>query len=263
MIKNSILEGSLEIILKKLQLIQGGTCHFGYNGKSMGLHVTDQKGRDIWLKLVKGSSKAEKDILPVDYRWQETSLLKGRIMVKDDVICYSMFLFLEDQIYSPEPFLGSDITIPKNWFGELTDALESLQQLKIVKNTPSFINPKIIEKIFGITKRMPRVFLVTTHGDLHWANITKSPLKILDWETCGVGPQALDISMLYTTALDNDDVIEKMDSHFAVQLESPEGLWCQLYATSQSIDRYAQIKKYSKQVQKLKRHGNRLIRVLK
>lgn len=263
MFKKTILEAGLEIILKKLQLIPKDVCHYGYNGKSIGIHVSDYKDNDIWLKLVMRKARYGKNTIPDGYRWQGKKISNGCIIVRHSMVYYTTYPFLNGQIYSSEPFLKADITIPENWFDELADALESLQQIKTLRNTTSFIDSKIIQKIFGVTKRMPVVFLVTTHGDLHWANITKAPLKILDWETCGLGPQALDLSMLYTTALDNNNVIKEMDSRFASQLESPAGLWCQLYAISQSIDRYAEIKKHTKQVEKLKRHGFKLIRVLK
>lgn len=69
---------------------------------------------------------------------------------------------------------------------------------------------------------------MTSHGDLHWANLTAPRLVILDWEQWGLAPYGYDIATLYCHSLLVPETAATIRHRFTHMLDSPDGRRAQL-----------------------------------
>jgi hypothetical protein len=78
---------------------------------------------------------------------------------------------------------------------------------------------------------------VTSHNDLHWANLTAPSLAILDWEGWGLAPAGYDAATLYCHSLLMPKMAAQVREQFADVLDTPGGRRSQLLATARILDR--------------------------
>ncbi|WP_146134754.1 phosphotransferase [Actinopolyspora mortivallis] len=61
--------------------------------------------------------------------------------------------------------------------------------------------PEITGRLNRIGARRPVLDWETVHGDLHWANLLRPELGLLDWSLWGRGPAGTDAATLYCYSL--------------------------------------------------------------
>ncbi|MEV5898379.1 hypothetical protein [Streptomyces sp. NPDC052127] len=76
------------------------------------------------------------------------------------------------------------------------------------------------------------------YSDLHWANLTAAPLRLLDWEGWGRTPEGCDAATLYAYTLFQEDVAARVRDAFPV-LGSPVGLAAEATVCAQLLQTVA------------------------
>lgn len=75
----------------------------------------------------------------------------------------------------------------------------------------------------------------TAHGDLHWANITKKPLQLFDWEGWGGAPAGYDAAVLLAYSLPAPATASKVREVFEDLLRTETGRLAQLVICAEII----------------------------
>jgi aminoglycoside phosphotransferase (APT) family kinase protein len=75
----------------------------------------------------------------------------------------------------------------------------------------------------------------TSHGDLHWANLTADPLGVIDWEGWGLAPTGYDAAVLHTYALPQPKTAARVREVFADVMETETGWFSQLIIAAEVI----------------------------
>lgn len=131
--------------------------------------------------------------------------------------------FVDSPVCSPGPVLREDLELPDAWWASLRADLDRLatartdrvavRQEYADRSVPRFTGhpaPQVTE-------------WVTVHGDLHFANLTRSGPVLLDWEGWGIGPAGYDPALLYAYSLLAPATAARIRSEFADVLDSPSG----------------------------------------
>ncbi|WP_233448000.1 MULTISPECIES: hypothetical protein [Streptomyces] len=133
------------------------------------------------------------------------------------------------------PALDQDVNLPDSWWAELKSALgtlatvptdrESVRQNWVDRNFRRFLG---IDSI--------RIRETTTgHADLHWANLTRAPLVLLDWENWGRLPAGYDLGLLHAYSLAAPATAARIRSEFAHVLDTDAGRTGELVALAQLL----------------------------
>lgn len=72
----------------------------------------------------------------------------------------------------------------------------------------------------------------TSHGDLHWANITAPGLCLLDWAVWGLAPRSNDAASLWGSALAVPDTADWVHAEFRHDLDCGSGKIARLWVCS-------------------------------
>lgn len=70
----------------------------------------------------------------------------------------------------------------------------------------------------------------TSHADLHWGNLTRPVLFILDWETWRLTPAGYDVATLYCNSLLHPPTAYRLRAQFEEVMTSPSGQFALLFA---------------------------------
>lgn len=120
---------------------------------------------------------------------------------------------------APAPSAAPDVD--RNWLFQLGAALDALAGVP---------TERLCYDQDGVTRRLHDHFgdrvdftverWVTSHNDLHWANLTAPTLTILDWEGWGLAPAGYDAATLYCHSLLIPKVAAQVHEQFADVLDT-------------------------------------------
>lgn len=133
-------------------------------------------------------------------------------------------------IVSKTPDAMAEPDLPAGWWAELRGALETLSRHKTerVAARQDLITRRITQfTSTPIDAKIPE--WRTSHGDLHWANITAPQLNLLDWEGWGAGPRGLDAATLWAFSLGVPALANRIHSEFAADLDTRSGQLARLF----------------------------------
>jgi hypothetical protein len=129
--------------------------------------------------------------------------------------------------------------LPDQWWEDLAEAVAS------ISGVPPHPERWVLDQ--GYLYRVPDVLpefagedltvehWETAHGDLHWANLTAAPLRIIDWEGWGTAPAGFDAALLHAYALPVPDLARRVRTEFAGLLDTPSGRLAQLAVAAEII----------------------------
>ncbi|MFI9273932.1 hypothetical protein ACIGXM_24975 [Kitasatospora sp. NPDC052896] len=141
---------------------------------------------------------------------------------------------------SSTPDLRENPGLEDTWWSSLRTALADITAAPGTKIT---LRPAWIEEVFPKYLGIPApatVERITGHGDLQWANLTATPLMILDWERWGLVPVGYDPAVLWVSSLLVPAVADRVRAEFSDVLDTPAGRVGQLIALAemlQAVDR--------------------------
>lgn len=145
---------------------------------------------------------------------------------------------IDQALASPIPAATTPPAIDNVWLDQLRTSLEALAATSTTREAK--VQHDVTQQLreyFG-DRIDPQVeHWVTSHGDLHWANLTAPSLVILDWEQWGLAPGGYDIATLYCHSLLVPDTAATIRHRFARMLDSPDGRRSQLLAIARMLSR--------------------------
>lgn len=217
-----------------------GPVSYGWRDRSAGQKVRSRTGR-CWLRVVAeppawidktwwhGNEDANAlhgiprpRVLDV-IEWNETEAL----MVRAELMTLA-----SGHACSATPELRHTIELPVRWWTDLRSSLDSLKDTPTtrVNMTSALVSERLAAAgIRGTAAH--QLTWTTTHGDLHWSNLTAPSLTILDWEGWGLAPAGTDAATLHAYSLLVPDIAAQVHDTFADILDTPGGLRARLLAT--------------------------------
>jgi hypothetical protein len=241
---------------------------YGWHYKSIGSKVSDGSGTSRWLRVLAEKKNETNDRIWLgvksagqihgvnkpgwygDYEWED-----GEYHCRADIL-----EFVSDRPISSSPELHSQIQLEEDWLAHLRNALEHLH---VVKTDRIAVRQDLVTRrlreIFGDTVDAEITEWETSHGDLHWANLTKPQFWLLDWEAWGIAPKAFDAALLYCFTLQQPEIAKLIYNRFRDWLDTPSGRKAQMFACAELM---RMTKLYSDHPQLypfLEQHAKRLI----
>ncbi len=224
------------------------TLHRGVGGRTLSGPVATAEGSSCWLRVTsapkpggkvwEGASHAAELIgdgvpqprLLSEYTWGEGPVFQALLWER-----------LPGTVVSATPDLTAPVKAEPRWWSGLRHALDALQRVPrpegrqvftqaFVHRIPNHI-PEIAETGVDTTVRS----WVTSHGDLHWANLTDNPLSIIDWEGWGAAPAGYDAAVLHAYALPAPETAAKVRQVFADVLDTDDGRLAHLIICAEII----------------------------
>lgn len=219
-----------------------GEIAYGWHFKSAGCKVADRNGAINWLRVIAFGPNEKNDRIwnglkeaasiqgvkkpswIKDYQWQE-----GQVKCRADLL-----EFIDVNCISKTPELTQTVPLNPGWFAELRQSLENLHRFSTsrVCVRQDLVARRLRER-FGDTVDASVSEWETSHGDLHWANLTMPGCWILDWEGWGTAPKCTDVAFLYCFSLQNPDIASLVWTFFSDWLESVDGIKAQMFACSE------------------------------
>lgn len=132
--------------------------------------------------------------------------------------------------------LTADPTLPDSWWTQLRAALTALTEFRTlrVSGRQELITRRISQVLGSDITAVDTTVTewATSHGDLHWGNITAPRLVILDWADWGLAPRGNDAACLWAAALAVPEVAERVLVEFHDDLHSRSGRIARLWVLS-------------------------------
>ncbi|MDT0326975.1 phosphotransferase [Nocardiopsis lambiniae] len=213
----------------------GGRLRAGMGGRTLGGPVMVQ-GIQGWLRVMaapraggkiwEGANLADV-LLPEEV--PRPALLGDLSWSDENGLVFQAHLWerLYGEALSPTPNLDIPILVTDQWWNDLLTALDHLHRIPAPIGrqvmTQDYINriPRFIPALHGRDLTVER--WETSHGDLHWANLTTDPLQIIDWEGWGSAPAGYDAAVLHAYALNEPATAARVREVFADVLDTPGG----------------------------------------
>ncbi|MGW4548520.1 hypothetical protein ACWEN4_19420 [Streptomyces violaceorubidus] len=133
------------------------------------------------------------------------------------------------------PALDQDVDLPDSWWAELKSALGTLATVPTSRESvrQNWVD-RNFRRFLGIDPVRIRE-TTTGHADLHWANLTKAPLVLLDWENWGRLPVGYDLGLLHAYSLAAPATAARIRREFAHVLDTDAGRTGELVALAQLL----------------------------
>ncbi|MGH3696611.1 MAG: phosphotransferase [Pseudonocardiaceae bacterium] len=231
---------------ERFRLSVTGTSVFGWRLRSIGAVVDGPDGAR-WLRVVSeqpqwatgeswtGNQDANiltgipKPVVLASIEWDEAGWRFQRAEV---------MTLLPGERCSPSDVLRTEIELSDKWYSELRRSLRGLASTPTVRITvtQARING-LVRAAFGQYRTLQVNRWETVHGDLHWGNLLRPQLGILDWELWGQGPAGTDAATLYLHSLCNPDLFRRLHSEFADILDGADGVVAQLWVAARLMKR--------------------------
>ncbi|GAA2651416.1 MULTISPECIES: phosphotransferase [Streptomyces] len=230
--------------------------------RATGRRVWGYQGRTLsaagphWLRVVCAEAGTEGGILwngPSTSRTLPASVPRPELLHvrdwTDQAYAYRAepYAFTPNPIVSPRPVLTEDPSLPETWWKEMTAALDALADVPPPADREAVREEylrRVIPEFTG--HQVDDVTWTTAHGDLHWANITRTP-HILDWEGWGRAPYGYDAATLYVYTLLTPETAAHIRTRLACVLDRPEArtgmltVCAQVLQAQDRIDFYAEL----------------------
>ncbi|MFC9228297.1 hypothetical protein ACFTZI_04905 [Streptomyces decoyicus] len=241
----NLMEAAHNRAAKALGLTCSGPLTWGYLGVTLGrragerwLRVSRTAKRNAGRKQgegIVGASKLLPDGVPRPRLHAVHDWTDGEWAFQAEVLDY-----VTQSVVSPDRAdLDDDPGLPGEWWCDLRRALDLVSQAEGAKTT---VRDGWIERAFPQFLGIPapaEVTRVTGHGDLHWSNLTTTPLILLDWERWGKVPFGYDAGLLHANSLLVPNVASRIRLEFASVLDTPAGQIGELAALAEMLQAVA------------------------
>jgi hypothetical protein len=225
--------GHLDEACSRLGVERYGAPHLSSTNRSISCRAKNASGEPSWIKL----SAICPDSKPAEWLRQgeqESSKIEGvampRLLQAESwsdsgwVYC-ALQMSLIESCAEPSPWAGLRANrVEDCWLADLRVSLANLRRVKtsrqrikseaVLSGIKAFLDddaPSVVED------------WVTTHGDLHWGNLTFPKLALVDWEWWGMGPRGLDEAYILTYACAQPRLLRRLYDAFADQVHTESG----------------------------------------
>ncbi|MGH3673741.1 MAG: hypothetical protein ACRDSH_24440, partial [Pseudonocardiaceae bacterium] len=144
-----------------------------------------------------------------------------------------MELITEPVVAEHGTMLIAEPNLPRHWWTELRSALSTLAEYRTfrVSGRQELITRRV-NQIFPDAVDTTITEWTTSHGDLHWANLTAPTLYLLDWGDWGLAPRGNDAACLGASALTIPEIAARVHTEFHDDLDSRAGKIARLWVCS-------------------------------
>jgi hypothetical protein len=104
---------------------------------------------------------------------------------------------VDQPVLSDDPILQHTLQLPDSWWANLAGTLEKVAAIDTDRIA---VRQQYTDRAIPQFVGMPAPAVTcwsTAPSDVHWANLTASPLQLLDWEGWGRAPEGFDAAVLY------------------------------------------------------------------
>ncbi|MEV0682190.1 phosphotransferase [Actinosynnema sp. NPDC050436] len=223
-----------------------GTPLFGWRLRSISAPVTG-RGSDCWLRVVSeeprwargdgwtGNADAnDLDDIPKPRMLDSCEWAEGDWRIQRAEVLTRV---------AGEPCSATDVlrTVPSLSEGRWSELRRSFDILSTAPATRTYADQdRVTDRItarFGTSVDTTVTQWATVHGDIHWSNLMRPALAIVDWELWGRGPAGVDAASLLCHSLPVSEVADEVRSRFADVLDTPTGRVAQLYVAARLLRR--------------------------
>ncbi|WP_328966243.1 hypothetical protein [Streptomyces virginiae] len=232
--------------LHRLGLHTSGPYAWGWNART----ISSLASTDHWLRieatpddraaareLDEGISGAENlpDAVPRPRLHATTTWTKDAWTYTADLLTH-----IPHPVISPHtPELRADPGLDDRWWTELRGALDALATVPTGRETVRTLWMRRTFPLFLGVDAPDRIERETGHGDLHWANLTGTPLTVMDWERWGSVPAGFDAGLLHAYSQRVPAVAARVRAEFAHVLDTPTGRIGELAALCEMLQSVA------------------------
>ncbi|MFD3757989.1 hypothetical protein [Streptomyces sp. NPDC058622] len=203
---------------------------WGWNGRT----ISSRAGADYWLRVEATVDDRARTRLPQEGIPGAEHIpdavprprLHATVRWTKDGWTYDADLLthIPQPVISPAtPELLADPGLTDGWWAELHNALDVLAGVPTERETVRTLWMRRSFPLFLGIDAPDHIERVTGHGDLHWANLTGTPLTIMDWERWGSVPVGFDAGLLHAYSLRVPAVSARVRDEFADVLGTPAG----------------------------------------
>ncbi|MFH9561251.1 hypothetical protein ACH4K7_33460 [Streptomyces globisporus] len=223
------------------QVTASGPEVWGWQGRTLG-----RRAGDCWLRLVsaeagKAGGRLWEGTATADTHVPRTvprPRLRGLLDWTTPDVAYRAELteyVSTPPVTSGTPVLDQDIPLPNAWWSELKSALGTLTTVPTDRESvrQNWVD-RNLRRFLGIGPIRIRE-TTTGHADLHWANLTRAPLVVLDWENWGRLPVGYDLGLLHAYSLAAPATAARIRREFAYVLDTDAGRTGELIALGQLL----------------------------
>ncbi|MFB6578565.1 hypothetical protein ACFCYC_14245 [Streptomyces sp. NPDC056402] len=227
---------------RRLGLHAAGPYAWGWNART----ISTRAGNDHWLRVEAtpehrttarvpdaGISGAENfpDAVPRPRLHATTTWTKDGWTYHADLLTR-----IAHPVISPDtPELLADPGLDDGWWAELRGTLDVLAALPADREAVRTLWMRRSFPLFLGVDAPDRIERTTGHADLHWANLTGTPLTVMDWERWGSVPVGFDAGLLHAYSLRVPVVAARVRAEFAHVLETPAGCVGELAALCEML----------------------------
>jgi len=141
-----------------------------------------------------------------------------------------MELVTEPVVAATGTMLSSPPDLPDTWWAELRAALAALGGFRTLRvSGRQELITRRVSQVFGGAVDTTVTQWATSHGDLHWGNITAPGLSLLDWADWGLAPRGNDAACLWASALAVPDTADRVHAEFRADLDCRSGKIARLW----------------------------------
>ncbi|MEV6160268.1 aminoglycoside phosphotransferase [Nonomuraea sp. NPDC052129] len=262
-LRRILTEGS-----NRLGVILAGDPVFGWHDRTIG-SASRSEGDRFWLRATAehrdwahgpawtgnrdaaSISDVPKPTLIARTEWDE-----GPVCIYVELMTY-----VPDAPCSPSPELAVSPVLPASWWTNLRTAVDALALHPTPRGEHDpWALARRVEAFYGRPLDLPETpILRTEHTDLHWANLTRPRLWLLDWEHWGTAPAGYGAAVLYLHSFVVPAIAARVHDVFADVLDAPTGRLAQLSAAAHILDRAARSGDYPTLVSPVRAYAARLI----
>ncbi|TQN27770.1 phosphotransferase family enzyme [Haloactinospora alba] len=221
--------------------------HSGMGGRTLSGPVVTTDGLSAWLRLMvapkpegkiwEGAALADallgdaisRPVILAEHTWHEDGA----------AFQANLWTRLRGEILSPTPDLSAPAPVDEQWWRDIRACVDEVRTSADPSGrgvmTQAYIDriPRFIPALEGADLTVSR--WEAAHGDLHWANLTRDPLEIIDWEGWGAAPAGYDAAVLLAYALPAPDTAAKVREMFGDMLNTEHGRLAQLVICAEII----------------------------
>ncbi|MFI1652158.1 hypothetical protein ACH4XT_35235 [Streptomyces avidinii] len=232
--------------LHRLGLHAAGPYVWGWNART----ISSRAGTDHWLRVEAtpeeratarvpdaGISGAENlpDAVPRPRLHATTTWTKDGWTYHADLLTR-----IPHPVISPDtPELLADPGLTDRWWAELRGTLDVLAAVPTDREAVRTLWMRRSFPLFLGIDAPDRIERTTGHADLHWANLTGTPLTVMDWERWGSVPVGFDAGLLHAYSLRVPDVAARVRAEFTRVLDTPAGRIGELAALCEMLQSVA------------------------
>lgn len=221
-----------------------GPRRYGWRGKSAGSRACDLQKCIHWIHVRFGELHSDADQLIVGtttaavIQGVHKPHLLGSIDWLDDTRRWhgDLTTLVAFETISVTPQLTTPVQLSDRWFASLRGSLSALQTQTTTRTCvrDDLITRRLRER-FDSSLNPNISQWVTSHGDLHWANLTHPECWILDWEAWGLAPYGFDAAVLLCFSLLEPEMTRRVEDVFRDALWCKDGMVMQLFVCAELL----------------------------